>query len=55
VWSFGIICWELLARQEPFAGMELSAIGSMLKRGDRLRFPTDMDPSIPASFITVLF
>lgn len=54
VWSFGIICWELLARNEPFGGMELSTITSILKRGDRLRFPSDVDPALPASFITLV-
>jgi len=47
VWAFGVTCWEILARSEPYPDMEpLEVAFKVVQEGLRLTLPSDCPPEI---------
>jgi len=46
VWSFGVTCWEILARQEPFADLDPLSAAFQVNSGRRLEPPSHTPPEI---------
>eukprot|EP00808_Paulinella_micropora_P015202 g28457.t1 len=59
VWSYGIVCWELLFRRIPYEGKTLDEIAEAIcNRGERLPLPKDEliseIPDLPESFLIMI-
>jgi sterile alpha motif and leucine zipper-containing kinase AZK len=52
VYSFGIVMWECLTRDEPFRGYSPMQIVATLLRGERPALPAM--PALPASYVQLL-
>jgi serine/threonine protein kinase len=52
VYSFGIVMWECLTRDEPFRGHSPMQIVATLLRGERPKLPAS--PALPSSYVRLL-
>lgn len=52
VYSFGIVMWECLTRDEPFRGYSPMQIVATLLRGERPKLPAA--PALPTSYVQLL-
>ena len=52
VYSFGIVMWECLTRDEPFRGHSPMQIVATLLRGERPKLPSS--PALPSSYVRLL-
>eukprot|EP00002_Diphylleia_rotans_P001087 TRINITY_DN10603_c0_g1_i1.p1 TRINITY_DN10603_c0_g1~~TRINITY_DN10603_c0_g1_i1.p1 ORF type:complete len:188 (-),score=32.96 TRINITY_DN10603_c0_g1_i1:106-588(-) len=46
IYSFGIVCWEVVARQRPYTNMDQLKIGVEVVKGLRPPIPAGIDPVI---------
>ncbi|AVK75014.1 serine-threonine kinase [Pandoravirus quercus] len=55
VYSFGIILWEVLTREQPYAGMSPAAIAVAVIRDDaRPRMPDDLPAAHPQAYVDLV-
>jgi len=45
-WSFGIVCWEILTRKEPYPDLDYVNTISFVLLGKRLDIPSDVPPTV---------
>lgn len=46
VWSFGVLCWEVFAREEPYGGIGALQVCFQVREGLVLDIPKGTPPSV---------